>query len=187
MRRFKFPTINSSSLGPYIKAGLVVEASDASGIVFQIEWGTKQFNAFLRRLFPKLFDYFDTLSPVFKDIPDEPDTAGMKRIAYSLPYVLLQKEYRKYTIVDETHPVGAKYKEFLSGDGSNSGFRTKSIFIGEYPSLTLLYRLSKNGDSLFTPSDQSTSSPSAPRPVVFPIPCPGCPHQSCCYHRRETT
>lgn len=132
MHRFKFPPINLSSLQSYIKAGLAVEATDASGIIFQIEWGTKQFNAFLCHLFPKLFDYFDTLSPNFQNIPDEADTTGVKRIAYSLPYVLLHKEYRKYSLVDDTHPVGARFKEFLSGDGSNSGFRTKSIFIGEY-------------------------------------------------------
>ena len=104
---------------------------DSSGIVFQLDWGTKQFNTFLCHLFPKLFDHFDMLSPGFKDIPDEPDTTGIKRIAYSLPYVLLHKEYRKYSIVDDTHPIGARYKEFLSSDGSNSGFRTKGIFIGE--------------------------------------------------------
>ena len=120
-----------SSLESYIKAGLAVEANDASGIVFQLDWGTKQFNAFLRHLFPRLFNYFDTLSPGFKDILDESDTTGIKRIEYSLPYVLLQKQYRKYTVVDDTHPVGARYKEFLSGDGSNSGFQMKGIFIGE--------------------------------------------------------
>lgn len=87
---------------------------------------------FLRRLFPRLFNYFDTLSPGFKHIPDESDTTGIKRIEYSLPYALLHKEYRKYTIVDDTHPVGTRYKEFLSGDGNNSGFRNKGIFIGEY-------------------------------------------------------
>lgn len=129
---FKFPAISSASLQPYIKAGLAAEASDV-GIVFQLEWGTKQFNAFLRRLFPALFDYFDTTTPGFKTIPDEPDTSGMKRIEYSLPYVLLQKDYRKYNVVDDTHPIGAKYKEFLSGDGSNAGFRAKGIFIGRLP------------------------------------------------------
>lgn len=117
-----------------MNAGLVAEASDASGIVFQLDWGTKQFNAFLRRLFPTLFAHLDTVSPGFETIPDEPDTIGIKRIKYSLPYVLLKKEYRKYKVVDDTHPNAAKYKDALSGEGSNAGFRAKSIFIGQRPS-----------------------------------------------------
>ena len=55
--------------------------------------------------------------------------------------MLLHKEYRKYSIVDDTHPVGARYKEFLSGDGSNSGFRTKGIFIGECASSIVTLRM----------------------------------------------
>ncbi|KAF9643389.1 hypothetical protein BDM02DRAFT_3191711 [Thelephora ganbajun] len=128
-RQFRFPTINATSLGPYVNAGLAVEANDTSGITFQLSWGTKQFNAFLRRLFPVLFTYFDTVSPGFKYIPDEPDNIGMKRIEYLLPYVLLEKDYRKYNIVDDTHPTATKYKEALSGDGTNAGFRAKGIFI----------------------------------------------------------
>jgi len=63
----------------------------------------------------------------------------VKRIEYTLPYVLLVKDYRKYSLVDDTHPAALRYKESLSGDGSNSGFRTKSIFIGEYlPPFSLL-------------------------------------------------
>lgn len=149
---FKFPTISPASLQPYIKAGLAVEASDV-GIMFELEWGAKQFNAFLRRLFPALFDYFDTTTPGFKAIPDEPDTSGMKRIEYSLPYVLLQKDYRRYNVVDSTHPNGAKYKEFLSGDGSNSGFRAKGIFIGRLPCLTISW------EALTKSLSQVTKSP----------------------------
>ncbi|KAF9646684.1 hypothetical protein BDM02DRAFT_3130252 [Thelephora ganbajun] len=127
--QFRFPTINATSLGPYINAGLAVEANDTSGITFQLSWGTKQFNAFLHHLFPVLFTYFDTVSPGFKYIPDEPDNISMKRIKYSLPYVLLEKDYRKYNIIDDTHPIATKYKEALSGGGTNAGFRAKGIFI----------------------------------------------------------
>src|SRR5258705_8778073 len=71
-------------------------------------------------------------SPGFKGIVDEPDPIGMKHIEYSLPYVLLVQDYRKYNIVNDTHPVATKYKECLSGEGANAGFRVKSIFIGEH-------------------------------------------------------
>ena len=56
----------------------------------------------------------------------------MKRIKYSLPYVLLEKDYRKYKIVDDTHPVATTYKEHLSGDGANASFKVKGIHLGEY-------------------------------------------------------
>jgi hypothetical protein len=118
-------------LETYANAGLATQASDTSGIVFQLDWGTKQFNAFLRRLFPVLFAYFDKVDTSFKTIRDEPDTIGKKRIDYVLPYVLLKKEYRKYRIIDDTHPNAVKYKDALSGEGTNAGFRAKSIFIGE--------------------------------------------------------
>lgn len=110
---------------------MAVQPTDSSGIVFQLSWGTKQFNAFLRRLFPTLFGHFDTIDPGFEDIPDELDSIGVRRIEFSLPYLLLKKEYRKYTIVDDTHPTAARYKEALSGEGTNAGFRAKSIFIGK--------------------------------------------------------
>ncbi|KAF9645702.1 hypothetical protein BDM02DRAFT_3189490 [Thelephora ganbajun] len=127
-----FPTINPTSLEPYINARLAIQATD-SGIIFQLNWGTKQFNAFLCCLFPALFAYFDTIAPGFKTIPDELDNIGMKRIEYMLPYMLLEKEYRRYNIVDDMHPVATRYKEALSGDGSNAGFRAKAIFIGVRP------------------------------------------------------
>ncbi|KAF9642217.1 hypothetical protein BDM02DRAFT_3193673 [Thelephora ganbajun] len=130
IQHFSFPTINPTSLEPYINTGLAIQATD-SGIIFQLNWGTKQFNAFLCCLFPALFTYFDTIAPGFKTIPDEPDNIGMKRIEYMLPYVLLEKEYRRYNIIDDMHPVATRYKEALSGDGSNAGFRAKAIFIDQ--------------------------------------------------------
>jgi hypothetical protein len=132
IQQFRFPSINPGSLEPYRDAGLAVEASDPSGIVFQLDWGTKQFNTFLRRLFPTLFAHFDDTIPGFSTIPDEPDNVGLRRIQYSLPYVLLEKAYRKYSIVDDTHPIATRYREAISGDGNTAGFRNKSIFIGEY-------------------------------------------------------
>jgi hypothetical protein len=125
-------------LEAYANAGLAVQAGDASGIVFQLDWGTKQFNAFLRRLFPALFTYFDDIDPGFEIIRDEPDSIGTKRVDYTLPYVLLKKEYRKYKIIDDTHPDATKYKEALSGEGANAGFRAKAIFIGVYLPCLLL-------------------------------------------------
>ena len=119
------------ALEPWVNAGLAAEADD-SGFIFQLDWGTKQFNAFLRRLFPVLFGHFDSISPRFKSVPDEPDAVGMKKIEYSLPYVLLHKIRKNYYIVDDAHPVATKYKAYLSGDTPNAGFRAKSLFIGEY-------------------------------------------------------
>ena len=46
--------------------------------------------------------------------------------------MLLKKEYRKYNVVDDTHPDATRYKEALSGEGMNAGFRAKSIFIGQW-------------------------------------------------------
>lgn len=122
--------INSKALQPWVNAGLAVEAND-SGLIFQLDWGTKQFNAFLRRQLPAIFTYFDSISPGFNSVPDELDTHGVKRIDYSLPYVLLQKSRKNYQVVDDTHPVATKYKAHLSGDTTNAGFRAKSIFLGE--------------------------------------------------------
>jgi hypothetical protein len=159
LKDFRFPAINATSLEAYANAGLATQAINASGIVFQLDWGTKQFNAFLRCLFPALFAHFDMANPTFKSIRDEPDNIGLKRIEYTLPYVLLKKEYRKYTIVDDTHPVAAKYKDALSGEGTNAGFRAKSIFIGE--SLSFITMVHQSHTS-------SGSSHQSPNPPISP-------------------
>jgi len=84
-------------------------------------------------------------------LPNEPDTVGKKRVEYSLPYVLLFKERKKYCVVDATHPNAFKYmevanglkdgpKDSLNGSKKNSSFRAKSLFFGVYsPTFLLLY------------------------------------------------
>lgn len=148
LARFERPTVNTDTLRPWVQAGLAVEASaeDDSGITFQLDWGTKQFNAFLRNLFPRLFAYLGTTNPGFATLPNEPDTAGKKRVEYSLPYVLLFKVRKKYTVIDTTHPNAVKYMDVANGlkdsrleDGQKDGskksasFRAKSLFFGAYP------------------------------------------------------
>lgn len=141
MNRFALPAIKPDALLPWINAGLVVEA-EKPGFVVQLDWGTKEFNAFLRRQFPVLFDYFDSVDPVFKRLPDEPDDIGVKRVDYTLPYVLLQKTRKTYQVVDETHPDAATYRDYLSGEKSkNAGFRAKSLFFGKCFPPTSLYIL----------------------------------------------
>ena len=121
-----------------MNAGLAVEA-ESPGFIFRLEWGSKQFNAFLRQLFPILFAHFDSISAGFKSIPDEPDTIGMRKIEYSPPYVLLQKVRKNYHLVNDTHPIATTYKTYLSGDTGNAGFRAKSLYLGEYLRRVTLY------------------------------------------------
>ena len=149
--QFEKPTINSDTLQPWINAGLAVEAPAAgdAGITFQLEWGSKQFNAFLRDLFPTLFAHLEIAYPAIGTLPNEPDTVGKKRVEYSLPYVLLFKERKKYHVVDATHPNAIKYMEVANGwkDGpkdsskKNSSFRAKSLFFGAHPYYILMKNL----------------------------------------------
>lgn len=101
--------------------------------MFDLDWGTKEFNALFRRILPTLFGYFDSTTPGFSDIPDEPDSIGMKKLEYSLPYILLEKCRKTYSLVDATHPSSRSYKQYLAGDkGKNAGFRAKTLFLGVY-------------------------------------------------------
>ena len=117
--------------------------------MFQLGWGTKQFNAFLHNLFPKLFAYLGTTNPGFAALPDKSDKNGMMWVEYSLPYVLLFKVRKTYSIINTTHPDATKYMEVVNGlkdsprvsnleDGQkdssrkSSSFWAKSIFFGEY-------------------------------------------------------
>lgn len=129
---FRFPTINSASLAPWVSAGLVVEANpgDDSGIVFQLGWGTKEFNGLLRTLFPALFGYLATAYPHVLTMEGQPDDVGPKRIHYSWPYVLLKKIRKRYEAVDCTHPTALVYRDNLSGDKTNSSFRGKALYLG---------------------------------------------------------
>ena len=137
--RFTFPAINSSALAPWVSAGLAVEATpgDESGIVFQIEWGTKEFNHFLRTQLPSLFRYLGMLNQHVETIKNEADDTGVKKIDYTWPYILLWKDRKKYEAVDHTHPSGAIYRDNLGGTGSHASFRGKAIFLGTYLSSTL--------------------------------------------------
>jgi hypothetical protein len=93
-------------------------------------WGTKEFNGFLRTLFPRLFEFLGTINTHVLSISSEPDDVGPKRIGYSWPYVLLRKDRKKYEPVDFTHPTASTYRDNLSGDGTHSSFRGKAIFLG---------------------------------------------------------
>jgi hypothetical protein len=118
-------------LEPWIDAGLAVEAEKP--FIFDLEWGTKEFNAFLRGLLPTIFNYFDSTIPGFKEIPDEPDETGVKKVDYVLPYLVLEKVRKSYHLIDATHPSGETYREYLAGDKSKgAGFRAKTLFLGMY-------------------------------------------------------
>jgi hypothetical protein len=133
LNRFRFPAIRSESLAPWVSAGLAVEAAsdDDSGIVFQAHWGTKEFNAFLRNLFPQLFKYLGTfVNPHALEVEQEPDNVGKKRIDYFWPYVLLKKDRKRYEPIDNTHPTATTFHDNLSGDTKHSSFRGKGIFLG---------------------------------------------------------
>jgi len=132
LNRFSFPTINSTTLSPWATAGLTVEANpeDDSGIVFQLDWGTKEFNHFLRARFQRLFEYLGTINPYVMDIEGQPDDVGPKRINYSWPYILLKKIRKRYEAVDITHPTALTYRDNMSGDTTNSSFRGKAIYLG---------------------------------------------------------
>jgi len=139
LNRFRFPAINSASLATWISAGLAVEANpdDDSGIVFQLDWGTKEFNAFLRRIFPQLFGYLGIVNSHVLTVEQEPDNNGRKRIDYSWPYVLLKKDRKRYEAIDNTHPIATTFRDNLSGDNAHSSFRGKGIFLGVYSSFSL--------------------------------------------------
>jgi hypothetical protein len=127
-------------LAPWVSAGLAVEANpdDDSGIIFQLDWGTKEFNAFLRTLFPQLFEYLGTVNTHILTVEQEPDDVGKKRIDYSWPYVLLKKDRKRYNAVDNTHPTATTFHDNLSGGRPSSSFRGKGIFLGVYASFPIL-------------------------------------------------
>lgn len=103
--------INSTALAPWVSAGLSIEANldDESGIIFQLGWRMKEFNAFLQNSFPTLFQYLGAMDPKVLTIRNEPDNTGLKSFHYSWPYVLLKKDRLKYKAVDCTHPTALIY------------------------------------------------------------------------------
>jgi len=129
--QFTFPSINSTALQPWSKAGLAKEASKP-GFSIRLSWGTKQVNAFLRLHFPVLFSHFDATTTGFQDIPDEPDSTGLKRLNYQLPYTLIKKNRKNYSLVDKTHPTAEAYVESMSsGMAKGVGFKAKTLYLGE--------------------------------------------------------
>lgn len=128
--RFAFPTINSTVLGPWVNAGLASEATKP-GFSIELGWGAKQVNAFLRLHFPALFGHFDSTIPGFQSIPNEPDSTGLRKLDYQLPYALLEKNRKAYRLVDETHPTAETYQEHLtSGKTKATGYKAKTLYLG---------------------------------------------------------
>ena len=125
-------------MAPWVSAGLAVEAAPGEelGIVFQVEWGTKQLNHLLRSLLPTLFRYLGTLNEHVEQVKNEADDTGAKRIDYTWPYILLHKDRKKYEAIDQTHPSGAVYRDNLGGTGIHGSFRGKAIFLGMHPLAT---------------------------------------------------
>ena len=125
-------------MAPWVSAGLAVEATpgEESGIVFQVEWGTKQLNHLLRSLLPTLFRYLGTLNEHVEQVKNEADDTGAKRIDYTWPYILLHKDRKKYEAINQTHPSGAVYRDNLGGTGTHGSFRRKAIFLGMHPLAT---------------------------------------------------
>lgn len=89
-------------------------------------------NAFLRLHFPTLFGYFDATTTGFQDIPDESDSTGLKRLSYQLPYILLKKNRKNYSLVDDTHPTADSYVDSMSsGKAKGVGFKAKTLYLGK--------------------------------------------------------
>ena len=161
----------------WVRVGLAIEADPKTKdrIIFQLEWGSKQFHAFLHCLFPKLFDYLDTISPGLKTLADETDNVGTRKIDYTLSYVFLQKDCKKYHSVDATHPTALKYREYTSNEGGASGFCSKSIFLGTCSSSIA----SQNYWLTLNLSHKESYSTRYPQLMVC--------SQQCSYHSHPTT
>ena len=68
------------------------------------------------------------MTPGFKTIPNEPDDLGLRCVNYTLPYILLKKEWRKCHTVDETHLTVRKL-EHRSHFSSFSSLWTPPLFL----------------------------------------------------------
>ena len=72
------------------------------------------------------------ISPGLNALSDEPDSIGTRKIDYMLPYVLFQKDRKKYHLVDTTHLAALKYREYTSNKEGSSGFCSKGMFLGTH-------------------------------------------------------
>jgi hypothetical protein len=71
------------------------------------------------------------MTPGFKAIPNEPDGVGIRRVEYTLPYILVKKDRMKYEIIDNAHPTAEVYDKMLSGGKAGKpGFRARTLFFG---------------------------------------------------------
>ena len=144
-----------------------------------MEWGTKEFNHFLRTLFPGLFRYLGTLNQHVQLIKNEADDTGVKRINYTWPYILLRKDRKKYEAVDHTHPSGSVYRDNLSGGSAHASFRGKAIFLGTHSSPTPPPCRSKHYSHKGADPTRGTQS------VVLPSGCTHTPTPYSCWKARQ--
>lgn len=117
----------------YKAAGL--SRAPTEGLMFNMKWGTKEMNHWLRGQFPRLFDHFAESFPDVMEIPNEADNSSdFPLSSFELPYLLLNQKSRHAQIVDVSHPTGADYEQttFNHQLATRPAWNQKSIYLGTH-------------------------------------------------------
>ncbi|KAG2110039.1 hypothetical protein BD769DRAFT_1365226 [Suillus cothurnatus] len=99
------------------------DQSEDGGVDFSFcsDWSFEDVDAYIRRLFPKVFEYLDSVK--VSDVKGKGTDNGASE------WVLISKENRRLSVAPEPFPTG-KHLEWYKGR-NNAPFQQTNIFIGE--------------------------------------------------------
>ena len=113
---------------------------DESGIPFGLSWTYEQVDEKLRQLFPELFDYLDSTSPVYGSDMHRPNCDDLDSDQPLPPWLLCFRKRHSLKIVPEFFPTG-HVLDFNTGT-TRAGYRQSNLLIG-VPELYCCISMSK--------------------------------------------
>jgi hypothetical protein len=88
---------------------------------FCSDWSFEDVNAYIRRLFPKVFEYLDSVK--VSNVKGKGTDNGASE------WVLISKENRRLSVAPEPFPTGKHLEQYKGRN--NAPFQQTNIFIGE--------------------------------------------------------
>lgn len=122
------PHTKSNEFDHFLTAGLATNPAENLPLEFNIDWGTKQMNAFFRAQLPNLFNYFTKLYPDILTIEAEPDNVGTPLDDILWPYSLCRKSGKGVEVLETAiHPNAKVYLDKSSSRPANRGSWTERV------------------------------------------------------------
>jgi hypothetical protein len=117
----------------FCTAGLATDPLSNIPLRFDNNWGSKEMNAFLREMFPRLFSHFAKTFPEILTIKAEPNNIGTLLEDIIWPYTITLKYCTKLEVFPTIkHPTGAIFLVKSSSCATGGSWSERVIYLGKF-------------------------------------------------------